>query len=276
MAANDAVAAGVIDALADAGSKALVVGINGTNKAVDAIKAGKLMATGDYNAVEQGCIGVTIAVRSLRQEPVPTKAWCLPPCSSTRAASPMTTPQPPTALALPWRTSRRGDASDRRSAFSHAMQRAVKRLSMDLALTDGQSHGGDHRMIATTSRTPVAVAVRSRLHLFKGWLGDLDHPPRQEFVLQDQFLEERKGLCWCTKLVYRWGTRGLERSYAERYSAPRKARRAVPGDRQSAGAATAHRRQVSPETAASHGQPCGRQQGQMEVRDGLPGATAGR
>jgi ribose transport system substrate-binding protein len=72
MAANDAMAAGVIDALADAGSKALVVGINGTKEAVDAIKAGKMLATGDYNGFKQGCIGVMIAVRSLRKEPVPT------------------------------------------------------------------------------------------------------------------------------------------------------------------------------------------------------------
>lgn len=71
MAANDAMAAGAIDALADAGSKALVVGINGTKEAVDAIKAGKMLATGDYNGFVQGCIGVMIAVRTLRGQPVP-------------------------------------------------------------------------------------------------------------------------------------------------------------------------------------------------------------
>ena len=71
MAANDAMAAGVIDALADAGSQALVVGINGTKEAVDAIKAGKMLATGDYNGFLQGCIGTMIAIRSLRHDPVP-------------------------------------------------------------------------------------------------------------------------------------------------------------------------------------------------------------
>ena len=36
LAANDAMAIGAMDALADAGSKALIVGINGTKEAVDA------------------------------------------------------------------------------------------------------------------------------------------------------------------------------------------------------------------------------------------------
>ena len=73
MAANDALAAGVVDALGDAGSKAQVVGINGTKEAVDAIKAGKMLATGDYNGFQQGCIGVMIAIHALRKEPVPTQ-----------------------------------------------------------------------------------------------------------------------------------------------------------------------------------------------------------
>ena len=70
MAANDAMAAGVIDALADSGSKALVVGINGTKEAIDAIKAGQLLASGDYNGFLQGCIAMTIAIRELRHLPV--------------------------------------------------------------------------------------------------------------------------------------------------------------------------------------------------------------
>lgn len=71
MAANDAMAVGAMDALAEAGSKAKVVGINGTKEAVDAIKAGKMLASGDYNGFVQGCIGTMIAVRHLRHEPVP-------------------------------------------------------------------------------------------------------------------------------------------------------------------------------------------------------------
>jgi len=73
MAANDAMAIGAMDALADANSKALIVGINGTKEAVDAIKAGKMLASGDYNGFVQGCIGTMIAIRYLRHEPVPKK-----------------------------------------------------------------------------------------------------------------------------------------------------------------------------------------------------------
>ncbi|MFZ2106034.1 MAG: sugar ABC transporter substrate-binding protein [Roseiarcus sp.] len=73
MAANDAMAIGAMDALADAGSKAQIVGINGTKEAVDAIKAGKMLATGDYNGFVQGCIGTAIAIRYLRHESVPKK-----------------------------------------------------------------------------------------------------------------------------------------------------------------------------------------------------------
>ncbi len=73
LAANDAMAIGAMDALADANSKAQIVGINGTKEAVDAIKAGKMLATGDYNGFVQGCIGTEIAIRYLRHEPVPNK-----------------------------------------------------------------------------------------------------------------------------------------------------------------------------------------------------------
>jgi ribose transport system substrate-binding protein len=70
MAANDAMAAGVLDALNDASSKALVVGINGTKEAIDAIKSGAMLATGDYNGFLQGCIATTLAIRYLRHEPI--------------------------------------------------------------------------------------------------------------------------------------------------------------------------------------------------------------
>ncbi|MDA8252465.1 MAG: sugar ABC transporter substrate-binding protein [Rhodospirillales bacterium] len=70
IAANDAMAIGAIDALNDAGRKALVVGINATKEAVDAIKAGRMLASGDYNGFLQGCIGTMIAVRAVRHEPI--------------------------------------------------------------------------------------------------------------------------------------------------------------------------------------------------------------
>ena len=70
-AANDAMASGAIEAMEGANRKALVVGINGTKEAVDAITAGKLLATGDYNGFLQGCLGTMAALRSLRGQPVP-------------------------------------------------------------------------------------------------------------------------------------------------------------------------------------------------------------
>jgi ribose transport system substrate-binding protein len=67
---NDAMATGVIEALEGANRKALVVGINGTKEAIDAVKAGKLLATGDYGAFLQGCFGTMSAIRHLRKLPV--------------------------------------------------------------------------------------------------------------------------------------------------------------------------------------------------------------
>jgi len=70
-AANDAMASGAIEAMEAANRKALVVGINGTKEAVDAINAGKMLASGDYNGFLQGCLGTMAALRSLRGQPVP-------------------------------------------------------------------------------------------------------------------------------------------------------------------------------------------------------------
>lgn len=69
-AANDAMAIGAIEALQGANRKALVSGINGTKEAIDAIKAGTLLATGDYNGFAQGCLGTMAAIRKLRGLPV--------------------------------------------------------------------------------------------------------------------------------------------------------------------------------------------------------------
>jgi len=71
MAANDAMGTGAIEALEGANRKAHVVGINGTKEAVDAIKAGKMLASGDYNGFLQGCVSTMLAVRELRKLPVP-------------------------------------------------------------------------------------------------------------------------------------------------------------------------------------------------------------
>jgi ribose transport system substrate-binding protein len=71
LAANDAMALGALEALDGAKRKALVVGINATKEGVDAIKAGRMLASGDYNGFFQGCLGTMIAVRQLRKQPVP-------------------------------------------------------------------------------------------------------------------------------------------------------------------------------------------------------------
>ncbi|MHC2162771.1 sugar ABC transporter substrate-binding protein [Bradyrhizobium ottawaense] len=71
LAANDAMAVGAIEALDGANRKAQVIGINGTKEAIDAIKSGKLLASGDYNGgFAQGCLGTMMAIRSLRNQPV--------------------------------------------------------------------------------------------------------------------------------------------------------------------------------------------------------------
>lgn len=78
MAANDAMAIGAIEALDGANRKAQVIGINGTKEAVDAIKAGKLLASGDYNGFVQGCIGTMVAIRALRGQPIVTEVVLKP------------------------------------------------------------------------------------------------------------------------------------------------------------------------------------------------------
>jgi len=71
MAANDAMALGVVEALDAANRKALVVGLNGTTEGVEAVKAGKLLASGDFSGFLQGCIGTMAAVRHVRKLAVP-------------------------------------------------------------------------------------------------------------------------------------------------------------------------------------------------------------
>ena len=78
MAANDAMAIGAIEALDGANRKAQVIGVNGTKEAIDAIKTGKLLASGDYNGFVQGCIGTMVAIRSLRKESVVTEVVLKP------------------------------------------------------------------------------------------------------------------------------------------------------------------------------------------------------
>jgi ribose transport system substrate-binding protein len=92
LAANDAMAMGAIEALEGANRTAKVIGINGTKEAVDAIKAGKLLASGDYNGFLQGCIGTTIAARTLRKQPVVSEIVLKPVVVSKENYQPYDTP----------------------------------------------------------------------------------------------------------------------------------------------------------------------------------------
>src|SRR3974377_1898628 len=78
MAANDAMAIGAIEALDAANRKSIVVGINGTKEAVDAVKAGKLLASGQAAPFIQGGVGTIIAIRSLRKQPTPPELYLKP------------------------------------------------------------------------------------------------------------------------------------------------------------------------------------------------------
>ena len=72
LAANDAMAFGVIEAFKEAKKKPpLIVGINASKEAVDLIKAGDMLASGDYNGLVEGCLGAEIAIRTLHKQPVP-------------------------------------------------------------------------------------------------------------------------------------------------------------------------------------------------------------
>ena len=78
LAANDAMAIGAIEALEAASRKAIVVGINGTKEAVDAVKAGKLLASGQADPFMQGCLATIIAIRNLRHQAVPNDMFLKP------------------------------------------------------------------------------------------------------------------------------------------------------------------------------------------------------
>jgi ribose transport system substrate-binding protein len=72
LAANDAMAFGVIEAYKEAKKKPpLIVGINASKEAVEFIKAGDMLASGDYNGLIEGCLGAEIAIRTLRKQEVP-------------------------------------------------------------------------------------------------------------------------------------------------------------------------------------------------------------
>jgi ribose transport system substrate-binding protein len=78
LAANDPMAIGAVDALKAAGRKALVVGINASREAMEFIKSGEIVGSGDYDTFVQGCLAVEMAVRSIRKEDVPKELMLKP------------------------------------------------------------------------------------------------------------------------------------------------------------------------------------------------------
>lgn len=69
--ANDIMAIGVLDALDAAGCTAAVVGVNAIPQAIDAIAAGRMLATADFNAMQMAYLATECAVRHLRGEAIP-------------------------------------------------------------------------------------------------------------------------------------------------------------------------------------------------------------
>jgi ribose transport system substrate-binding protein len=78
MAANNPMAIGAVDALKAAGRKVAVVGINASREVMDSIKSGDVIGSGDYDTFVQGCIGVEMAVLTIRKESVPNQVLLKP------------------------------------------------------------------------------------------------------------------------------------------------------------------------------------------------------
>ena len=71
--ANDIMAVGVLDALDTAERRATVVGVNAIPQAIEAIAAGRMLATADFNAMQMAYLAAECAVRHLRGEAVPER-----------------------------------------------------------------------------------------------------------------------------------------------------------------------------------------------------------
>ncbi|MDQ8030453.1 MAG: sugar ABC transporter substrate-binding protein [Bordetella sp.] len=69
--ANDIMAIGVLDALDAADARSIVVGVNAIPQAVEAIGAGRMLATADFNAMQMAYLATDCAIRHLQGLPVP-------------------------------------------------------------------------------------------------------------------------------------------------------------------------------------------------------------
>jgi ribose transport system substrate-binding protein len=71
--ANDIMAVGVLEALDQANSRSVVVGVNAIPEAIAAIAAGRMLATADFNAMQMASLATECAIRHLRGEAVPPR-----------------------------------------------------------------------------------------------------------------------------------------------------------------------------------------------------------
>jgi ribose transport system substrate-binding protein len=71
LAANDVMALGMLEVLDAVARASVIVGVNAIPDAIAAIKAGKLLATADFDAMKMGCLATEAAIRHLRGEVLP-------------------------------------------------------------------------------------------------------------------------------------------------------------------------------------------------------------
>ena len=73
LSANDVMSLGIIAVMEAAGLSVPVIGVNALPEAIMSIKAGKLLATVDFDALKIACIATEAAIRHLRGETVPAE-----------------------------------------------------------------------------------------------------------------------------------------------------------------------------------------------------------
>ena len=71
LAANDVMALAMLEVLDAAKRTSVIVGVNAIPDAITAIKAGRLLATADFDAMKMGCLATEAAIRHLRGEVLP-------------------------------------------------------------------------------------------------------------------------------------------------------------------------------------------------------------
>jgi len=73
LSSNDVMSLGILAALDAAGRRVPVIGVNALPEAIAAIKAGRMLATVDFDAMKISCIATEAAIRHLRGEAVPAE-----------------------------------------------------------------------------------------------------------------------------------------------------------------------------------------------------------